>query len=387
MTTKTTTKTRKSIRKDSSLFVYSEFKSVRQMLKKYKLNHWVYKGYINKLQFPRLVLPCNEEGMKFWNNLVDVLPKKKYDRPIRTKSGGIKQLPRSGWFIEGSKNEKTLIYMDFLGDDLIGFRISFGCSAKINDLGITGRGAYFTMKSEFKKDNIDLDDYAIENGKEIKEEIKKPMIQLGTFAEKDTIYTNVSHIDLHSAYPSGIVAKYPELRPTIERIYNNRKKSEKDQKLKLTMDAAIGYFQSEYCAINHNRYALANLAKAGVNWCYDTINELANELRNQGKMILAFNTDGIWYVDDQNDFRSEMIGDGLGKAAIDHANCKIRFKSKGCYEYVENDQYHPVLRGQTALDRIKSRDQWKWGDIYQENAKIQCYRLDEQTHKLEKGEF
>lgn len=377
--------------KEKKEFRVKPFRNVRGFLYVYNVRTWwpTPGKKLNKLDLPRFVLPCNEDGAKVWNKLIDCLKEEYYDKLDRTPSGGLRtmQTTGNGWYIESTKRGCTLVAYLWLNRlRHVGFRVSFENTAKINELGITGRGAYLTMKSEFKKDRIDLDDYAVENGKEIKEEIKKPMIELGTLASEHTTYVNASHIDLHSAYPSGIVANYPELRPTIERIYDNRKKSEKDKKLKLTLDASIGYFQSEYCRANGHGYALAKLAKAGVNWCHDAINEIANELRKMGKMILAFNTDGIWFIDSGRKLKSKWVGDGLGKAAIDHTNCKIRFKSKGCYEYIEGGKYTPVVRGQTRLDRIKPRDQWKWGDIYQEECKVQCFRLDERTHKLVQGE-
>lgn len=389
--TETTSKSSNQSRKASFSFRLKPFRSVKQFIYVYNVKTWwpTPGKKLNKLNLPRFILPCNEIGATVWNKLIDCLKEEYYDQLDRTPSGGLRvmQTTGNGWYIEQSKRGCTLVAYLWLNQFRhVGFRVSFESTAKINELGITGRAAYFKMRDEFKKDNINLDDYAVENGKEIKEEIKKPMIELGTFTQTDNTYVNASHIDLHSAYPSGIVANYPELKPTIERIYNNRKNSKQDTNLKLQLDAAIGYFQSEYCTINHNKYALAKLAKAGVNWCYDTINEIAEELNSQDKTILAFNTDGIWFIDTGKRFKSKWIGDGLGKAAIDHTNCKIRFKSKGSYEFIENGKYTPVVRGSTRLDQIKSRDQWKWGDIYQKEASIIYYRLDEKTHKLQKGE-
>lgn len=373
--------------KETKEFRYKPFRNVRGFLYVYNVRTWNGRTKLNKLTLPRFVLPVNETGAKVFNKLVGCLKEEFYDKLDRTPSGGLSvlQTTGNGWFVEHTKRGCTLVVLLWL-DHLtkVGFRVSFESTAKINDLGITGRGAYLTMKKEFAKDGISLDDYAVENGKEIKEsEIKAPMIEMGDSGVCDSTYQHAYHIDLHSAYPSGIIANYPELRPTIERIYNNRKKSEKDQKLKLTLDASIGYFQSQYCRANGHGYALTPLAKAGVNWCHDAINEIADELRSQGKWVLAFNTDGIWYVDLKGDFKSKWLGDGLGKAAIDHSNCKIRFKSKGCYEYVEDGKYHPVVRGQTRLERVKPKDKWEWGDIYDRGAEVIGFRYNERTRRIE----
>ena len=34
------------------------------------------------------------------------------------------------------------------------------------------------------------------------------------------------------------------------------------------------------------------------------------------------------------------------------------------YEFIENGQYYPVMRGISPLDKVKPRSEWKWGDIY-----------------------
>lgn len=384
--TKKTTKSSKSTK--VLTLAFSDFKTVKQFIKKYNIPFWtrtkpkkipgkkVQMSKINKLDFPRTCIKANDEGMKIVNRLIEILDPAKRNRLSRTPSGGISQvIPKLGFSVDVKKNGIEILFMDYVGKDTIGFRLSFDSSTSaVNETGITGRGSYFKMKAEFAKDGINLDDYAVTNGEEIKKEIKKPRIELSMFTEPDKTYQHVNHIDLHSAYPSGVIKAYPELTKTISRIYANRKISEDDRQLKIQLDASIGYFQSEYCVINHKKYALANLAKAGVNWCHDTVTEIAKQLSKQNKRVLAFNTDGIWYVDKQNDFKSKYIGDGLGKAAIDHVDCTIRFKSAGAYEYIENGVYTPVKRG-TPKEMMT-----QWGDIYKYSVKK--YGWDPKNFKI-----
>jgi hypothetical protein len=99
--------------------------------------------------------------------------------------------------------------------------------------------------------------------------------------------------------------------------------------------------------------------------------ELAEKMKKSGRRILAYNTDGIWYVGDV--YHDEGEGKGLGQWENDHINCKIRFKSAGSYEYIENGKYTPVQRGLTKLDSIKPRDEWQWGDIFSDEGKEITY--------------
>lgn len=362
---------------------YKPFKTVNQFVNQFGLKDrlWRLNRSYNKLKFPRLSLKANAESELIFNNLIEVLDKHNCKRHglERTKSGGIKVFSNVGYDVDVTNNEAELIFMDFIGEHIYGFRVSFGIMGTVNEEGITGRGSYFKMKEEFKKDGIDLNDYAIDNGEDVKKEIVAPLIEKGQFGEFDQVYEHVNHIDLHSAYPSGLCNSYPEFTKTCARIYNNRKASENGKRLKLQMDAAMGYFQSSYCVINHEHYALAQLAKAGVNWCRKTIEQLSDELEKQGKIILLYNTDGIWYIDRQNNFKAKLIGDGIGKASIDHKNCTFRMKSKGCYEYIEKNHYTAVARG---VPKSKSIN-WKWGDIYSEESKVVLFRFNKETFRIE----
>ena len=365
-----------------------EFSSIKGFLEAYSLEPWHWGDErLNKLRLPRLSLKTDDDGALAFNHLVEICENDdRYHKGIlRTISGGIRLQTGLGYDIDESRGGLEFIFLDYVDDELIGFRVTIGSASSItNKASVTGRGSYFRMIQEFKKDGIDLKSYAITNGKDVKKQIKKPMIDLTAACFEDITYEHAYHIDFHSAYPSGMCAAYPELKPTCERIYNNRKKSEKDKELKLQMDAAIGFFQSGYCSIDGYGFALANLAKAGVNWCRKSVLALERELWDKGKMVLAFNTDGIWYVDEQGDFSSDWIGEGLGKAGIDHKDCTIRFKSKGAYEYMEDGKYHPVVRGATILDRLKSRDEWEWGDIY--DAPIIAFRWDKKARRLRRAE-
>ncbi len=357
--------------------------TLKEFIAKHNLDTWDYMSSdkVNMLKLPRHEEKSSEEGKNDTNELLDLLERDYPDRKLkRTKSGAIPQMVRFGWDVDVRKTGIEVVFLDKVDDKVLGFRWSFGAASSITkDTGVTGREAFFGMAKEFEKDGIDIRSYAVSDGTEIKKTISKPLIDARPI-DLDIEWDHAYHIDLHSAYPSGMCEAYPELRPTCERIYANRKRSADDKRLKLWLDASIGYYQSEYCSINGHKHALANLAKAGIEWCRNSVLEIAGQLKAQGKYVLAYNTDGIWYVDETGDFSSEWIGEGLGKAGIDHKDCVIRFKSKGAYEFVEDGKYHPVVRGRTTLDKVKPREEWEWGDIYK--GAIVLYGWDPESKRI-----
>ena len=338
---------------------------------------------INYFRMPANPMKPNDDNMDKWNQVINWLRSHGYrnDRLIFTKSKALsKSQPRCGYVTRDRKSYNEIVAVTAGG----AFRVTFTSTFDIvNEGGLTGREAYNTMRREFKKDGVDLDAYATDSGLATKMlEIEKPAIRATRHCELTKTYEHVHHLDLHSAYPSALIVKHPEMKPTIERIYKRRKQSSNDKRLKLALDASIGYMQSEYCVINHHGYALANLSRDAINGCNEQIKKLTMELFKQGYTPLAYNTDGIWYakLTDGESIPSEpmhcsMEGDDLGTYANDHIDCKIRWKSAGAYEFIEKGVYKPIVRGSTRLDKIKPRSEWQWGDIFQKEAGVISYRV------------
>ena len=234
---------------------------------------------------------------------------------------------------------------------------------------VNPRYAFSTFKSICKKFNIDLDTYKIDNGKEVKEQIEKTMIHM---AENGLTGSNkvfiANHIDINSAWPAALTRLHPEFKGPIEYIY--QKKEEESKKgvdssqniYKAILNYSIGWMQS----IDHCGAQWAHLSRDAINENNRYMRELSQILTDSGRYVLAYNTDGIWYVGDL--YHGEGEGSGLGQWENDHIDCKIRFKSAGSYEYIENGIYKPVQRGLTKLDKIKPREVWEWGDIFTEEA-------------------
>ena len=332
---------------------------------------------VNYLKLPVTVLKPNEEGAAKFNEVLHFLRDEcHYSDTMRfTKSGGIQKKGNPiGYGKRVTRSQFEIVAWIRCGC----FRVMLSANYDaVNEGGLNGRQAYWLLKKEFEADGIHLDDYATDTGLAVKQTIESPMISLTAYAKEGKTYEHVHHLDLHSAYPSGLVANYPEMAKTIERIYAGRKIPGQGKRLKLAMDASIGFFQSPYCIINGNGYALANLSKKAIAWTNKTIISITVELLKSGYRPLAYNTDGIWYAKLKDGetiasepFHGTLEGDGLGRYANDHIDCRIRWKSKGSYEFIENGVCKPVVRGSTRLDFFKPRSEWEWGDIFRADATV-----------------
>lgn len=278
----------------------------------------------------------------------------------RTPSGGISttrlidKLPL--YDVKTGKNGAELVVLASLNGAPAYYRIQYRTYKISEDKKMCGRIAFNKLYDEFKRDGVKLDDFYIENGEEVKKTIEPPII-----AVLDSNYFDVSlivnHIDIHSSYPSGIAKFDDRLRPTIERLYRQR---ESEPINKVILNMACGFFQSS----TYFKARLAQISKFAIEENNKKIRYMIDWLKGTGRLPIAVNTDGIWFAGKP----TGLNGSNLGEFYEDHTNCRIRFKSAGCYEYIENGEYHPVVRGMTKLDAIKPREQWSWGDIYNFDA-------------------
>lgn len=241
--------------------------------------------------------------------------------------------------------------------------------------------------------NINFDDYKItkEEGKSICEEIKSnkdlsPMISMKyNMSENDELLDNVHHIDIHSSYPSGLVKMYPEFKPVIEYIYNKRKE---DGVYKAIMNYTIsGCTMSKYSPWYRQWSHIAKFVRENNN---KNVKYLSWLLTLNGREVIGYNTDGIWYRGEIFHKSKDNIiteGHNYGQWENDYVNCKFRSRSDGAYEFIENGKYHPVLRGLTKLDIIEpDRSKWQLGDIYRYDISEFYYDEDSELIKEIKDE-
>lgn len=339
-----------------------------------KLKHSSITRKVNYIKIPCTAFNMNDEGAgifnKFYRWIKDI---KEFNRLVRTPSGGISIERRNFkppmWDIRATKSliELTIIIKEGC------WRLQFRTIPKATDGGyqLYGSTCFKIFRKKCLEFGIDLNDYVIDNGEEVKKEIESPMIKLEREVYRDKILDNVHHIDFHSSYPTGLINTHPEFKDAIEWMYEHRK--EDNNKFKLVLNATIGYMQSLDCC--DARWS--HLSRDAIKDNNDRIRELANKLRDSGRVVISYNTDGIWYKGDiYHD--SELEGKNLGQFENDHVNCTFRAKSAGSYEFIDGSgKYFPVVRGQTRLDTVKKRDEWTWGDIYNIDAAPLIYRWTE----------
>lgn len=219
---------------------------------------------------------------------------------------------------------------------------------------MSGREAFKIYKKELQKDGVDIEEYSIDNGLDYKAQIPMPKIGY-CLRNYDKVIENAHHIDLNSAYNAGLIESFPEFKPTVLRLYSQRKEN---PVYKDILNMTTGYFQSQYID-----YRFSQLALAAHLYTHRRLEEMSEYILSQKRIVIAYNTDGIWYSGDQ--LLIPDSGKEIGQWKHDAVNCKIRFKSPGAYEYIDSDgNYKPVVRGVTTLDREKPRSEWVWGDIY-----------------------
>lgn len=311
----------------------------------------------NKIHIPVNRLGFDDESITTFNEIYHYcLEKEKngeFKRLEATKSCGIsiqrKNIRGARWMITV---KKTFIEILIRNLDARYYRFIVG-SNKEKATGLSGRRAFQIFRDKCKKYGIDLDAFAIDNGLDVKKQIPSPRIKCVVATERT--YENAHHIDLNSAYSSGIIEAFPALTKPFSEIYETRKLN--DNQGKQVLAIVPGFMQSELC-----NYKWSHLTKAAFDYTLRKLDELTEKLKNNGNRILAYNTDGIWYTGDLLVDAEE--GKQLGQWKHDHKNCTIRFKSHGCYEFIEDNKYTPVFRGESSYEREKPRDEWEWGDIF-----------------------
>ena len=326
-----------------------------------ELKHTKSSAKINYLLIPVSVFDITEEGAKAFNKIYFWLKKQNLYKLERTASGAIKNGPhrlRPAWDIKVNRIcvELTVLLEGYA------WRIQF--RTKLQNK-MSGRKAFTAFKRMLLKKGIDLETYAIENGEKVKEEIEKPLIGAKREIFYDYTFEKVNHIDFHSSYAGGLANTHPEFKPFLTELYNKR---EEKEEYKNILNFSIGFMQS----ISGCKARWSHLSRDAIKDNNDRVKKLAETLEKKGRMVLTFNTDGIWYKGAV--YHGEGEGDGLGQWHNDHTNCKFRARSAGSYEFIEKDIYHAVVRG--VANDIKTG--WRWGDIYEKKAKPQLFNFSEE---------
>ena len=326
-----------------------------------QLKHTAISSKINYLLIPVSVFEINAAGAKAFNKIYLWLKNQNLHQLERTSSGGIKNGPhckRPAWDV---KVNRTCVELTVLLEEGA-WRIQF--RAKLPE-GMSGRKAFTKFKRLLLKNGIDLDTYAIENGPEVKEEIEKPLIGAKSRVFYDLTFEQVNHIDFHSSYAGGLANTHPEFRKVLNELYEKR---EENEEYKNILNFSIGFMQS----IPGCKARWAHLSRDAIKDNNDRVKKLAETLEKKGRIVISFNTDGIWYKGPV--YHGAGEGDGLGQWHNDHICCKFRARSAGSYEFIENGIYNPVVRGVNN----EKKNGWQWGDIYEKKAEVSLFYFDEE---------
>lgn len=323
---------------------------------------------------PVTMFDINDEGMEAFNEIFEFI--KNYDsitKLQRTKSGGV-SISRKSFLppMYDVRSSRSCVEITVLVKEGM-WRFQFRKNFEQCATTIGGTQATNTFKKKVKElSNINLEDYLIENGIEERASVPKYIIKnderfcpTADCIEKAAVWTNVHHIDFHSSFAGGLANTYPEFRPTLEYFYNKRKEN---AIFKGVLNSLIGNMWSEH----YMNCGYVRLAKAAITDNNDRINKITKDLEDAGRIPLLWNTDGVWYFGDV--FHGEGEGKGLGQWENDHIDCTFRIKSKGSYEFIENGEYHPVVRGVPADKKVN----WKWGSIFEKEAEPQMYAFNEE---------
>ncbi|MBP5446228.1 MAG: hypothetical protein J6Y28_08670 [Acholeplasmatales bacterium] len=328
-----------------------------------KIATGVKQAKLNQFHTRPTYFKLNIENSQIFNEIYFKLRDSNLNKIIRTDSGAISTAPvnevnnRYAW--DCIKTSTFVRLTIILGSHIYVISIGKGNINKEKD--IRPIDAWLTFISELKNDGIDINDYIIDNGAQVKETIKKPLIWVDPNDINKT-FINAHHIDYHNSYPAGLCNKYQEFTKTCVRLYNQRKDEPVFKAvLNYTISGCMQSPKKPWCC------KWAHLSKAAIEDNIDRILTLSYILQLEGRHVIAYNTDGIWYSGDI--YHGDGEGKNLGDWENDHVNCILRFRSAGCYEYMENDEYHPVVRGTSTYDIIEpDRSNWKWGDIYKQET-------------------
>lgn len=335
------------------------------------LKHAPFSVCPNAMLIPVTKLHYTTDNIALFNSIYFYMKSRKGWSTIkRTPSGGISNRVAPSELFNRWDFQKKDVWMEITIIESTGmWRIQMSPGKPKDSPILSGRQAYFMFEAFIKKWGIELSNYAIEKGETIHRSIEKPLIWLEhENLYKDRTFKEVHHIDYHSSYPAGLVNTHPEFSEAINFLYDRRHQKPEYKDL---LNFTIGFLHSRWCG-----YKYAQLAKDAIADSNKRVMDLARKVQRAGRTILLFNTDGFWYQGKV--YHGEGEGSKLGQWSNDHQNCIFRAKSSGAYEFIENEEYHPVLRGFTKLDEVKPRETWEWGDIYQDNAIVKQFDFNEE---------
>lgn len=328
---------------------------------------------VNYQLIPVTIFDVDDTGMDAFNEVYHcVINYPSITRLHETSSGGI-SISRKNFLppMYGLKHSTSVVELTVIVKEGM-WRFQFRKNFKLNPTTIGGTQATNLFKKKLQElSNIHLEDYWIKDGMSERDTVPKYIIKNDELFCPTTndialapVWRDVHHIDFHSSFAGGLANTYPEFRPTLEYFYKRRKLSQLN---KGVLNSLIGNMWSP----NYKECGYVRLAKAAISDNNNRVERITEALREAGRIPLLWNTDGVWYHGEI--YHGEGEGTEMGQWENDHTHCTFRVKSKGAYEYIENDQYHPVVRG--VPDAKKAN--WTWGSIFDKSAEPNIYAFSE----------
>lgn len=225
----------------------------------------------------------------------------------------------------------------------------FGHLVASKDSTYTGKKAFAKFNKICKQFGINLDDYAIDNGEQVKTQIESPIIYAYPKYCCQKI-EHVYHIDFNKAYPSCMCDTYPEFEPVFKYIVDNVKDG------KMVVDPVIGYMQSKHCDFKYSQ-----LSKSAINGNNRKIWDLRIQLLARGFKVIMINTDGIYYYDPTGQnrvYHDDNEGVGLHKWKYDYQDVTFYAESTGQYYLIDNGKVIIKMRGNYLYSQVKPYDTW-----------------------------
>ena len=336
----------------------------------------------NYMKFPRTTLEATEENKTWMNKVIVAAQNSPINKIVRTTSGGIStdvwekktfRPPCYDIIVNGANIEITLVLE--IGCCRILFT-NYEVDKTTGRQKMSGREAWKQFEKVVKEcfcQPLESVANTEEEGEAAKAAFPKAHIEIFGKPQigKEVVYENVHHMDIHSAHCAGMAHAHPEYKTAFLRLYDNR---HTNPIYKDVLTHIWGFAQSKHTRGYAFRWA--QWSKEALEWTNCQIESMCLELLENGRKPLLLNTDGIWYQGDRYSPANE--GGDMGQWAHDHTDCRLRIKSAGSYEFMEGDTYKAVVRGRTRLDKVKPREEWEWGDIFQEGAnKVWGYWWDE----------
>lgn len=351
-----------------------------------KLPSIPYVKKLNKLQCKKVLLKYIDADIELFNNIVDFCKQEEFLYIDFTASGALSYRGNlkyiSRYAISYSPKQQSV--------ELVIASKKFGCYRIIlghplkEDKPNQGTEALKKFYKTCQEFNVDLGKFALtkEEGEKVKEDIKHPHI----VCYEPGYHFNCYHLDFNSSHPAGIAERNPELRPVMEYLYSMRKE---DDVYKDIMNMTQGIMQSQYCLDYRDKYftkraayQFAGLSKDANNRTREMVELYIDKLTKSGREVLLTNTDGIWYTGPE--YHDENEGTELGKWKTDYKNVALCIKSAGTYQILDKKKVINKCRGRYALDNIKPREEWLFGEILR-TTEI-TYKYDPTTQHIIKKE-